>query len=168
MRDFESVSETCFRATLAALVLQRKTMFREPWGWGRWPEVLLGSASPSLWAALWEGARWQEKNSETEKEMKKRWVSLSFFFKKKVIQHNSTDSVGFDGAFTCWGCAVVGFWPWGERAGEREALDDLTVSAWFIFASTTSEISERSSAWWSPISCIDEPTTWTERAQTMY
>ena len=56
----------------------------------------------------------------------------------------------------CWGWAVVAIWPWGERA----PAELLEARAWVILARTTSEISCLSSAWWSPISCMDDPMTW--------
>lgn len=53
---------TYFGPTVEALVLQWRTVVRQPWGWGRWAEVLFGSGSPSLGAALWERVedRWEK------------------------------------------------------------------------------------------------------------
>ncbi len=54
--------------TVAPFALQWRAVFKQPWGWGRWPEVLFGSASPSLRATLWERVKRQKKDGKTKRE----------------------------------------------------------------------------------------------------
>ncbi len=49
-------------------------------------------------------------------------------------------------------CAVLGGL-WGSC---------VRPESWFILARTMAAISWRSSSWWSPISCMDEPTTYSQ------
>lgn len=81
---------------MVALVLQWRTVFRQPWGWGRWPEVLFGSASPSLRAALWERARGRGRDRKKEKQREGEWEWKAIVGKRVLVKNKQRTVKGYN------------------------------------------------------------------------